>query len=254
MEMHQIRYFFVVAEELNFTRATERCNVAQPSISRAIKMLETELGGPLFHRERGNTHLSELGRIMKPYLELVYQDAEAAKQQAANFTRLKKTPLRLGLMCTIAPDYLLDFITSVLTRQPGIVLQIADASAEQLEAALVSGEREVAIYARPSKPKDDRLYYMPLYEEEFVLAAPENHPLCANATVPIAALNGERYLSRINERRWRGHRRGRSAGCPILAFSRPLILSYSPRGGDGPGLLPLSLGRGLGRGLWHSLT
>src|SRR5215469_7156434 len=198
MEMHQIRYFLAVAEELNFTRAAERCNVAQPSISRALKMLEAELGGPLFHRERGNTHLSELGRLMKPYLELVYQDAEAAKQHAADFTRLKNTPLRLGLMCTIAPDYLLDLIKSLLTRQPDIALQIFDAPAPQLEAGLLSGEREAAIYAMPSKPKDDRLHYMPLYEEEFVLAAPQNHPLCAHETVPIAALNGERYLSRIN--------------------------------------------------------
>lgn len=52
MEMHQIRYFLTVAEELNFTRAAERCDVAQPSISRAIKMFEIELDGPLFHRER----------------------------------------------------------------------------------------------------------------------------------------------------------------------------------------------------------
>jgi LysR family transcriptional regulator, hydrogen peroxide-inducible genes activator len=63
--MHQIRYFLAVAAELNFTRASERCNVAQPSLTRAIRLLEEGLGGQQFHRERANTHLSELGRIVQ---------------------------------------------------------------------------------------------------------------------------------------------------------------------------------------------
>ena len=67
MEMHQVRYFLALCEELNFTRAAERCNVAQPSLTRAIKQLEEELGGALFHRERANTHLSELGRTLSPF-------------------------------------------------------------------------------------------------------------------------------------------------------------------------------------------
>ena len=52
MEMHQVRYFLAVARTLNFTRAAEECNVAQPSLTRAIKLLEGELGGDLFRRER----------------------------------------------------------------------------------------------------------------------------------------------------------------------------------------------------------
>ena len=51
MEMHQVRYFLAVTEELNFSRAAEKCNVSQPALSRAILQLEEELGGPLFHRE-----------------------------------------------------------------------------------------------------------------------------------------------------------------------------------------------------------
>ena len=198
MEMHEIKYFIVLAEELNFTRAAERCNVSQPSITRAIKMLELELGGPLFHRERSNTHLSELGRMMKPYLEQVYNEAQNAKRRAAEFMNLKKTPLRLGLMCTIAPDNLIDFIKAVLERHPGVPLKIADAPARQLEDDLLAGELEVAIYATPGKPLDSRLHYIPLYEEDFVAVAPRGHSICAHNVVPIKSLNGQCYLSRIN--------------------------------------------------------
>ena len=64
MEMHQVRYFLAVAEELNFTRASEKCNVTQPSLSRAIKLLEEEFES-CFRRERESTHLSavEAGEI-----------------------------------------------------------------------------------------------------------------------------------------------------------------------------------------------
>jgi DNA-binding transcriptional LysR family regulator len=48
MEMHQVRYFLAAAAELNFTKAAEKCNVSQPSLTRAIKQIESELGGDLF--------------------------------------------------------------------------------------------------------------------------------------------------------------------------------------------------------------
>ena len=96
MEMHQVRYFLALCGELNFTRAAERCHVAQPSLTRAIKQLEEEMGGALFHRERANTHLSELGRTLKPYLEQVYARAEQAKREAQDFIRLRRRRCGLG--------------------------------------------------------------------------------------------------------------------------------------------------------------
>jgi len=55
MEMHQVRYFLAAVSELNFTKAADKCNVSQPSLTRAVKQLEDELGGDLFRRERPNT-------------------------------------------------------------------------------------------------------------------------------------------------------------------------------------------------------
>jgi LysR family transcriptional regulator, hydrogen peroxide-inducible genes activator len=196
MEMHQVRYFLAVAEELNFTRAAERCNVAQPSLTRAIKLLEEELGGPLFHRERANTHLSELGRMVQPYLEQVLSQAKEAKRQAIDFTKLKKTSLKLGVMCTIAPNLLVDLVAGVQSRNPGIQLEIVDASARELEERLITGGLEVAIYCVPGQEPDERLHYMPLFREQFMIVVPPAHPLAARDAVTPKDLTGERYLNR----------------------------------------------------------
>src|SRR5215216_6165507 len=88
VEMHQIRYFLAVCETLNFTRAAEACNVSQPSLTRAIKGLEDELGGPLFRRERNNTHLTGLGEMMRPHLSQVLIETDAAKERAKSLGEL----------------------------------------------------------------------------------------------------------------------------------------------------------------------
>jgi regulatory helix-turn-helix LysR family protein len=79
MEMHQVRYFLAVAGELNFTRASEKCNVTEPSLSRAIKLLEEELRGPLFCRDRESTHLTDLGQMVLPHLQSIYNRSMLVK-------------------------------------------------------------------------------------------------------------------------------------------------------------------------------
>ena len=76
--MHQIRYFLAVCETLNFTRAAESCNVTQPALTRAVQKLEEEMGGLLLRRERSRTHLTEFGQAMRPRLEEVLRNTEAA--------------------------------------------------------------------------------------------------------------------------------------------------------------------------------
>src|SRR5215216_1657080 len=84
MEMHQVRYFLAVTRTLNFTRAAEECNVAQPSLTRAIKQLEAELGGDLFRRERPRAIMTELGERMLPLLRQCYDSAISARTLASS--------------------------------------------------------------------------------------------------------------------------------------------------------------------------
>jgi len=83
METNQVRYFLALCEEQSFTRAAKRCGVSQPSVSNAIKRLEEELGGDLFHRTKNGAKLSPLGVAIRPYLDQINECAEGARREAA---------------------------------------------------------------------------------------------------------------------------------------------------------------------------
>ena len=198
MEMHQVRYFLAVATELNFTRASETCHVSQPSLTRAIKLLEEELGGPLFHRERANTHLTELGLMVRPHLQAMYDESRATKRLAQDFIQLKRTVLRVGIMCTIAPTLLVELIASIHARYPGVELSIVDAGAKELNRRLLAGELEIAIYCLPAESDDERMHTMPLFREQMMIVLPASHPLAEKNAIRPKDLNGGNYLNRAN--------------------------------------------------------
>ncbi len=197
MEMHQVRYFMAVAEALNFTRAAEMCNVSQPSLTRAIQMLESEFGGPLFHRERGNTHLTELGRIMEPYLASVAAQTEAAKMHARSYGKLEMTPLKIGAMCTVGPAIIADLIIKFRMDHPGVEFVVSDCTAQALTDMLIGGDLNLALFGTP-RALDDRFHALELFEENFVVAVARGHRLAAKDTIRGEDLHGEAYVNRAN--------------------------------------------------------
>jgi LysR family hydrogen peroxide-inducible transcriptional activator len=197
MQMQQVRYFLAVAEELNFTRASEKCNVSQPSLSRAIKLLEEELGGPLFRREPSRTELTELGRMVRPYLETVYDQSQAVKRLSQDFLS-NKVPLKLGIMSTISPAEVVDLIAGVKARHTGVELKLCDTSARELRERLLAGDLDLVIYALPGQKSDESLHSIPLFREQMVIAVHRGHRLANERVFPVRELNGETYIHRVN--------------------------------------------------------
>jgi len=198
MEMQQVRYFLAVAAELHFTKAAERCFVTQPALSRAIQMLEEELGGPLFHREKAGIRLSELGRMMLPYLRQIAEASQTAKATAREFAGVQKTTLRLGVMCTIAPDQFIGLVEAMQMRHGNVELVITDMSGPQLHERLLRGDLDVCIYCLINAQPDERVEVMPLFRERMVIVVHHNHRLANSTQVTPPDLDGGRYLMRVN--------------------------------------------------------
>ena len=196
MEMHQVRYFLAVARELNFTRAAESCNVAQPSLTRAIKQLEDEFGGELFRRERNLSHLTELGQRMLPMLQQCYDSALTAKSLAQTIKKGGIAPLPIALSTTVNITLLISFLTELVRVMPGLELRFYRGSNADIAEFLKKGEAEVAV-AGPLEGGWDRLDSWQLFSEPYRLVVGKEHRL-ATAQQPVdpAELSKERMLCR----------------------------------------------------------
>ena len=195
MEMHQIRYFLAVSRTLNFTRAAEECHVAQPSLSRAVKKLEEELGGDLFKRERGQTHVTDLGQTMLPLLRQCYESAAAAKEQAGAYGSADFAPLRIGLSRTVKLELLTPMLTELARAYPGLQLKFVRGTATDVLNALKAGDVEVAITAN-SGIEWERFDYWPLFEEGFALIVSNTHALSKRRKIKLAEAVEDIFVSR----------------------------------------------------------
>src|SRR5258706_11018526 len=197
MERQHVSYFLALSRTLNFTRAAEASNVSQPALTRAIQQLEHELGGPLFHRERARTHLSELGRIMLPYFEAIQVQSEAARSHAQSLKKLESATLHIGAMCTIGPTLLSDLIVKFRIDYPTVDLIVTDKGAGELLEMLAAGDIHLALFGLPDGP-DNRFHALPLFQERFVVAIPPDHRLAAQNIVQSSDLHDEAYVNRAN--------------------------------------------------------
>jgi DNA-binding transcriptional LysR family regulator len=190
MEMHQIRYFLAVSETLNLTRAAERCHVAQPSLTRAIQALEAELGGELIRRERGLSHLTELGQRVLPMLRRCYETAVAAKSVAGSLRNGGVVPLSLALSHTIGLTPFVPMLQEISRVFPGLQLKLLRGSRNEVADFLKSGAADMAI-AGPLGETWERLDAVPLFDQQCEVGSSPDHPLAKRAHVEFADLASE---------------------------------------------------------------
>jgi DNA-binding transcriptional LysR family regulator len=195
MEMHQVRYFLAVARTLNFTRAAEECHVAQPSLTRAIRQLEGELGGDLIRRERPHAQLTELGQRMLPLLQQCYDSALAARSVASAIKGGKAGALRLAISCSIDASLLVPHLIELSRRFPGLEFKFKRGTPEELAEFLKKGDAELGIAALAGETWE-RLDNWPLFTEDFDLVVSASHPLAGRPEVTIDDLRHEALVLR----------------------------------------------------------
>jgi DNA-binding transcriptional LysR family regulator len=195
MEMHQVRYFLAVAQTLNFTRAAEECNVAQPSLTRAIRQLEDELGGDLFRRERPHAQLTELGQRMQPLLQQCYDSALGARSLASSIKSGEVGSLRIAVSATIETALLMPYILELRKHFKRLEVKLLRGTAAQVAEFMKNGNAELAIASSLGNTWD-RLDTWPLFTEGFDLLFGGGHHLAGYSSIQLSDLRSESLLMR----------------------------------------------------------
>jgi DNA-binding transcriptional LysR family regulator len=192
MDINKLHYFRQVARMKSFTRAATELHIAQPALSKQIAHLEQELGTRLFDRLGRHTELTQAGRILLYHVERTLDEIERAKESIGELLRLGRGEIRLGTLASVSDYVLPHILAEFLKRYPNIDVWVENGSLDELAAQVLENKLDAAIVALPVI--HHRLRSEIIFEEEFVLAVPADHPWASKKSVDLAQLDGQSLI------------------------------------------------------------
>ncbi|GHU08225.1 transcriptional regulator [Betaproteobacteria bacterium] len=192
MTLTELRYIVTLARERHFGRAAEKCHVSQPTLSVALKKVESRLGVILFERTSADVRSTPIGEKIAQQAGRVLQEAERLKDIAGQGKDPLIGPLSVGAIYTIAPYLLPRLIPALHVRAAQMPLFISENFTVNLAEQLRRGELDVIIISLPFE--EPGIVVRPVYDEPFCVALPNGHPLGANKTISSAQVAAENLL------------------------------------------------------------
>jgi DNA-binding transcriptional LysR family regulator len=200
MELRHLRYFIAVADELSFSRAAERLQIAQPPLSQQIQALEAELGVKLFDRRKRPLQLTSAGeafveeaRSTMVHLEQVVQKTQRIHQGTLGY-------LTVSFTSSIANGILPDILWSFRQRYPEVKLILREEnSAFQLQGLRDRKTDILFAYRYNEIPNVSDLEVMPLKQEPLVVVLPKKHPLANRSKISFSDLSDEEFIIPLSQ-------------------------------------------------------
>ena len=192
MEIHQLRYVCAIADTGSFSRAAERCQVAQPSLSQQVLKLEESLGAKLFDRLGRSVRLTEAGRAFLPHARSILSQMETARSSVTDKWMDIRGSVSVGVIPTIAPYLMPRYTKAFAKKYPEAKLRIVEETTPILIESLRDLSIDLAILALPLRHKDLELF--PLSTEPLFAVLPKDHPRAAAESLALKDLRGEPFV------------------------------------------------------------
>ncbi|MCP5468856.1 MAG: LysR family transcriptional regulator [Deltaproteobacteria bacterium] len=192
MNIRDLQYFTTVAKEKHFSRAAKICHVSQPTLSMQIKKLEEELGLQLFEREGKKVVLTYSGKAIFEKAQKILEESLAIENIAKHLQDPFFSPYKVGVIPTLAPDFLPIILPKLKKKFPLLKLRIWEGQTEVISQQLSEGELDFLLLALPLHLNDT--VEETLLKENFNLALNPNHPLSKYDSISQKQLKGQKLL------------------------------------------------------------
>jgi LysR family hydrogen peroxide-inducible transcriptional activator len=192
MELHQLRYFVEVANLRSFTRAAEKCHVAQPSLSQQIIKLERELRQPLFERLGRTVRMTDAGRALYAHAVSVLGSVDEIQDLVKTATDPHHGTVHVGAIPTIAPYLLPPLLRDFSKRFPQATMALDENLTDLIVRGCLEGDLDVGVIASPVA--NDLLHGEVLFTEELLLALPPKHAFLNKRAISWDDLAGEPFV------------------------------------------------------------
>lgn len=190
MKFRHLRYFVAVAEELNFTRAAERLNMAQPPLSQQIKQMEDDLGTILIERGSRPMRLTRAGGVMLDHAKRILEMSDAAQTDVRRIARGQTGLLNVAFVGSALYSVLPAILSNFRQQYPKVDVSLNEMLAPDIARGLQDRKVDVGI-VRPALLGLDEIAQRPVVKEQMVLAVPNSHPFARKTHVPLASVHSE---------------------------------------------------------------
>jgi DNA-binding transcriptional LysR family regulator len=183
IELRHLRYFQAVAEELSFSRAARRLNVAQPALSRAVKQLEDSLGAIVLERTRHLVRLTPAGAVLLRETAALLQQVEEMTRRVRRTAAGEEGELRLGYIGPPTQPFLGRLLREYRQRYPLVSIHLEERTPERVWEMVAKGRLSAALTRPVLVSEAIGLRTVVLQEERLGVVVPRSHPLAKSSAV-----------------------------------------------------------------------
>jgi LysR family transcriptional regulator, low CO2-responsive transcriptional regulator len=191
--LRQMRVFAAVARHLSFTRAARELHLTQPAVSQQVKLLETEIGLPLFEQIGRKVHLAPAGAELLRYTDQAMELLREAGESLSAMRGLKRGVLKLGAVST-AKYFAPSLLSAFTPAYPEVTIKFDVGNREEIIQQLAANHIDLVIMGRP--PRELETVAEPFAKHPLVLIASPSHPLAAKRRIRLKQLATEQFLIR----------------------------------------------------------